>query len=418
MKKLVALITALILSACLVSCGNSDTDVSTEREFPLDEEAVTKILHDNDIPLYSTISYYDETDQNGKTLNFAIDSYDEADMTADEIVVFGTLQLSWGGEDGRSVTMICMEDDGEYADISNTKNLKKIAMAACDFYGGIADRDKIANYFVKAVKNGDIYDENSVLSSWNAEYDGLYFSASFLPAHDDMPVTFRDFEIYDRTRKQWYDGRWERALQTMVDMNPYMFTMEDIQHPDAPSADEINRLIAHNSLGLSVTGQEEQGLTAGRVQYMYMLTAPGEEKYGAVAAIRYSASGKSTAVQYMPTQSDICLSDISAKTATEIACAIYGGVENADELARKVQTAVDNKDFEYNSYGEPCLLIEHEGLYCLPSFGTLMNEDGTKGPQIVTSVGIYNIDSLRAAIYVTKEHNSWHNDLYNRLYGE
>ena len=235
-----------------------------------------------------------------------------------------------------------MEDESEFADISNYDNLRKPVYTACDVYGGIENKKQIADDFISALKDGKIFAD--ALPVWNAEYTGVFVNADFLPAHDDMPVTFRKFEIYDRTRKDWYDSRYERALQIIVDMNPYMYTLEELDHPDALTKEQVNGIISGNQWGLSVSELIDENQTAGAERDIYQLALP-EGTPTATAAVHYNKSGKSTSFSYRIADTDISRSDAGIEFAVKTACNLYGDIDNVDGLAEKSQNRNQQQGF-------------------------------------------------------------------------
>ena len=238
MKKTVSVLLSIIMLLSLTAC--SDNNISKIGDYPLENEVVTQILRSNDFDLNTYVSRYDNTDKTGHTYSYTIDNFDENYECEGEPSVYGILQLEWDGEDGKSVKLVCMEDESEFADISNYDNIRKSVYVACDVYGGINNKEQIADDFIAAIKDGTLFEQD--FPCWDAEYNGIYVQGEFMPKINDEPVTFREFEVYDQTRKDWYDSRFERALQMFVDMNPYMYTLEKLDHPDALTKEQANNI--------------------------------------------------------------------------------------------------------------------------------------------------------------------------------
>lgn len=407
MKKIAALFLSVVISFSLVAC-NTQADVISPQNYPLENKTVTDILNNNGFDLNAYVSRYDDTDKTGYTYAYTIDNFDENYECEGEPSIYGVLQLEWDGEDGKSVKMICMEDESEFADISNYDNLRKSVYTVCDVYGGIENKKQIADDFISALKDGKIFAD--ALPVWNAEYNGIFVNADFLPAHDDMPVTFRKFEIYDRTRKDWYDSRDERALKIIVDMNPYMYTLKELDHPDALTKEQVNNIISGNQWGLSVSELIDENQTAGAERDIYQLALP-DGTPAATAAVHYNKSGKSTSFSYRIADTDISRSDAGVEFAVKTACSLYGDIDNVDGLAEKVKTAINNKDFEYNQYNDPHCLIEQDGIYCMLIFGKIPGNNYE-----FTGLNIYNKDSLQAGIYAVAKNDTWYQKIYSELF--
>ena len=301
-----------------------------------------------------------------------------------------------------------MEDESEFADISNYGNIRKSVYVACDVYGGIENKQQIADDFIAAIKDGVMFEE--VLPQWDAEYNGVYVRGEFLPSVDDEPVTFREFEIYDQKRKEWYDGRYERAIQIIVNMNPYMYTLEEINHPAGLTKEQANNIISDNQWNFVVSEVIDEAQTAGVKRHLYYLTADTGEQVGTVGII-YNKAGKSTGFSYNISNTDAYLSSAGIEFAVKAVCDFYGGVEDTDGLADKVITALANKTFEYNQYGDPHCIIEHNGLYCLLNFGA-------KTPKVYefTGLNLYDKDSLQAGIYTVTKTDDWYEKIYTEIF--
>ena len=407
MKKFVSVLLSALMVLSLAGCSG-ETLTTEIGDYPLDNEVVTQILVSNGFDLNAYVSRYDDTDKTGYTYSYTIDNFDENYEYEGEPSVYGILQLEWDGEDGKCVNMICMEDESEFADISNYDNIRKSVYVACDVYGGIENKQQIADDFISAIKDGAMFEE--ALPQWDAEYNGVYVHGEFLPSVDDAPVTFREFEIYDQTRKQWYDGRYERAIQIIVDMNPYMYTLEEINHPAGLTKEQANNIISDNQWNFVVSEVIDEAQTAGVKRHLYYLTADTGEQVGTVGII-YNKSGKLTGFSYNISNTDAYLSSAGVEFAVKAACDFYGGVEDIDGLADKVITALANKTFEYNQYGDPHCLIEHNGMYCLLNFGA-------KTPKVYefTGLNLYDKDSLQAGIYTAIKNDDWYKKIYTELF--
>jgi len=214
MKKCTSVLLAIIMLLSLTACSD-DKNVIEIGDYPLENEVITQILHSNNFDLNTYVSFYDDTDKTGYRYTYAVDNFDENGDCKGEPSIYGALQLEWNGEDGKSVKMICMEDESEFADISNYDNIRKSVYVACDAYGGIENKQQIADDFISAIKDGTLFEED--FPCWDAEYNGIYVQGEFMPKTEDEPITFHEFEVYDQTRKDWYDTRYERTLQMIKD---------------------------------------------------------------------------------------------------------------------------------------------------------------------------------------------------------
>ena len=408
MKKLFSIILSAVISVSFAACGSQPPAVQTA-EYPLENQAVSQILKNRKFNLNTQLSFYDDSDTSGYTYTYSIDNTDETGNFVGELSMYGILQLEWGGEDGKSIQMVSMYDDSEFADITNYDNLRKSVLVACDVYGGIENPGQIADDFIAAVKKGDIFSE--VLPTWNSAYNGVYVKAEFLPDRNGESFTFRSFEIFDQIRKDWYASRDQRALQLFVDMNPYMFTLEKLEHPPALTQQQVNDIIAGNQWGATATKVNSGSQTAGSERHLYEMRLADDTWIGS-AGLFYNKSGKSTSFSFIPGNTDIHTTDSGVEFAVKTACRIYGDVEDIDGLAQKVKTALENKDFEYNQYNDPHCLIEHNGLYCTLNFSM-------KTPKVYefTGLNLYNRNSLQAGIYSMVKTDNWHEKIYNRYFG-
>lgn len=407
MKKILSVVISAAIFTLFVSC-NQETAAVPVQDYPIENQTVTELMRSNGFELNASAGFYYDTDSTGYTYNYALDNFDENGNCEGEASVYGTLQLQWGGEDGKSVRMICTDNESEFADILNIKNLKKTVYTACDVYGGIENKKQIADDFIAAIREGKILED--ILPVWKAEYNGIFVNADFLPAHDDIPVTFREFEIYDQARKDWYDSRDERALQIIVDMNPYMYTLEKLDHPDALTQEQVNNIISANQWGLSVSGLIDENQTAGAERDIYRLSLPDGTPV-ATAAVHYNKSGKSTSFSYRIADTDISRSDAGIEFAVKTACNLYSDIDDVDGLAEKVKTAINNRDFEYNQYNDPHCLIEQDGIYCMLIFGKIPGRSYE-----FTGLNIYNKDSLQAGIYAVTQNDIWYQKIYSELF--
>ncbi len=213
------LLTFTILMTCLFSSCGEDKVIDV-KDYPLKNETVTEVLASNGFDLSTYSSFYDEEDETGITYTYFLDNFDESGNCTGEPSVYGILNLEWGGEDGKSVEMVCMYEDSRFADITNYDNLKKTVYVACDVYGNTENKKQIADDFITAVKEGSIFEDEESLPVWENEYNGVYVKAEFLYGIDGKPFVFRSFELYDESRKEWYDNSFERIMQMFVDMNP------------------------------------------------------------------------------------------------------------------------------------------------------------------------------------------------------
>lgn len=210
MKKVISVLLSMITLISFTACSD-DKNIVEIGDYPLENEVVTQILHANGFDLNTFVSFYDNDDKTGYTYTYAIDNFDENYECKGEPVIYGALQLEWDGEDGKSVKMICMEKESEFADIFNYDNIRKSVYVACDAYGGIDNKEQIADDFIAVIKDGTLFEED--FPRWDAEYNGIYVQGDFMPKIDGEPITFREFEVYDQTRKVWYDTRYERTLR-------------------------------------------------------------------------------------------------------------------------------------------------------------------------------------------------------------
>lgn len=407
MKKFIAVLISVLLLVFFTACSDSSNTVPVQ-DYPMENRTVTEILTSNGFDLSAFVSFYNDSDTTGYTYNYALDNFDETGNCEGEPVVYGTLQLEWGGEDGKSVKMVCMEDDSEFADIGSYENLKKSVYVACDVYGGIENKKQIADDFIAAIKDGKMFEE--VLPYWESEYDGIYVRADFLPAHDDMPVTFRQFEVYGRERKAWKDGRWERTMQMFVDMNPYKYTLETLDHPDPLTREQAADIISGNRWDIIVSDVVNEDQTAGTERHLYNMALKDGTQIGSVG-IHYDKSGKSVGFTYLIANTDIYQSDEGVEFAVKTACDFYGNIEDPDGLAQKVKGVLADEEFEYNQYGDPHCLIEHNGTYCMLHFGAK-----TQKVYEFTGLTLYSKESLQAGIYSVVKNDNWYRKIYSELY--
>ena len=406
MKKTVSVLLSIIMLFSLTAC--SDNNISKIGDYPLENEVVTQILRSNDFDLNTYVSRYDNTDKTGHTYSYTIDNFDENYECEGEPSIYGILQLEWDGEDGKSVKLVCMEDESEFADISNYDNIRKSVYVACDVYGGINNKEQIADDFIAAIKDGTLFEQD--FPCWDAEYNGIYVQGEFMPKINDEPITFREFEVYDQTRKDWYDSRFERALQMFVDMNPYMYTLEKLDHPDALTKEQANNIVLNNQWDFAVSDVIDEEQTAGVERHLYYLTADNGTQVG-TAGIIYNKSGKSTNFSYNISNTDVYQSDAGIEFAVRTVCDFYGGVEDVDGFVEKVSIALTDKAFEYNQYGDPHCIIEHNGVYGLLIFGA-------KTPKVYefTGLNLYNKSSLQAGIYSMTKTDDWYKKIYTELF--
>lgn len=407
MKRFMDVIVSVLLLVSLTACSDGGNAMPVQ-DYPLEDGTVTEILTSNGFDLSAFVSFYNDSDTTGYTYNYALDNFDETGNCEGEPVVYGTLQLEWGGEDGKSVKMVCMEDDSEFADIDSFENLKKSVYVACDVYGGIENKKQIADDFIVAIKDGKMFEDT--MPYWESEYDGIFVRADFLPAHDDMPVTFRQFEVYGRERKAWKDGRWERTLQMFVDMNPYKYTLETLDHPDPLTGEQAADIISGNRWNIAISEVTNEAQTAGTERHLYDMTLPDGTRVGSVG-IHYDKSGKSVGFTYLIANTDIYRSDAGVEFAVKTTCDFYGGIEDSDGLSEKVKSVLANKEFEYNQHGDPHCLIEHNGVYCMLHFGA-------KTPKVYefTGFNLYSKTSLQAGIYNAAKNDNWYRKIYSELY--
>ena len=81
------------------------------------------------------------------------------------------------------------------------------------------------------------------------------------------------------------------------------------------------------------------------------------------------------------------------------------------DLLKKVKTAINNKDFEYNQYNDPHCLIEQDGIYCMLIFGKIPGNNYE-----FTGLNIYNKDSLQAGIYAVAKNDTWYQKIYSQIF--
>ena len=109
-----------------------------------------------------------------------------------------------------------------------------------------------------------------------------------------------------------------------VDMNPYMYTLEKLDHPDALTKEQANNIVLNNQWDFAVSDVIDEEQTAGVERHLYYLTADNGAQVG-TAGIIYNKSGKSTSFSYNISNTDVYQSDAGIEFAVRTVCDFYGG---------------------------------------------------------------------------------------------
>ena len=408
MKKIICVLLCAV-TLCLTACGESYT--VTENTFPVEAQQATDIFQNYQLNYVLSDKYIMRGEEGVESYGYSINS-----PNSDEKGYYGSIYIYTGEETGRKIGY-SSNWDREISGI-DFDNLKKIAMAVCDIYGEIENKDRIVNDFIAFAtsleKKTEIRSEE-----WEAVYGQLYFNAYLTVNKDGVTRSLNSFSIRNEQRKEFDDGAEAREAQRYIESNPYKFTDKKIKHPRPITAEKIKKIFDASPLDFKITTTEDMAgyefHGSKTVTYMFKAGDRTEECGG--ISTNYNLSGKRVVLELTYLYDDaieIITRDDYITEATKIVCQVYGKVKDEDRLLEKVQQKIEQENADYKKLNSSTWYVENKGMYVVAEHGRFkMNDIRTA----CTRLWLFTKDSLQAEFYQYRDDDGWQGQIYRDVIG-
>ncbi len=398
------------MALCFTACSESYN--VTENPFPVGERQATDIFCNYRLDYVMGDRYTMSAEEGVAAYGYSINSTDN-----DEKGYYGNIYIYTGEESGRKIEYSSNWD----REISATdyESLSKIAMAVCDMYGEIENKEKIVNDFISFAESmAEKQDGES--KEWKAEYGQLYFTAYLTINNDGCTRNLNSFSIRDKQRKEFDDGANDREAQRYIESNPYKFTDKKMKYPKPITAENMKKIFDSSTLDFHIINTEDvEGYeTHGSKTVSYQFRAGDKQESCGDISTNYNLSGKRVVLEmtYMYEDAiEVMTQDDFISEAAKIVCQVYGNVKGEDGLLEKVGQKVRQENADYKKFNSDTWYVENKGMYLVAEHGRFRVKDTRTA---CLRVWLFTKDSLRAELYSYREEPGWEGELYREVFGK
>ena len=408
MKKVMAVI-ILLVTVCLPACGKSYNVV--EIRFPIEEQQATDVFYSHQLSYIMGDRYTLTGEEGVESYGYSINSPNN-----NEEGYYGNIYLYTGEVSGRKIEYNSNWDRKISA--TDFDNLTKMAMALCDLYGEIENKERIVNDFISFADSIE-KKKDGESKEWEAEYGRLYFKAYLTVNKDGVTRSLNSFSIRNEQRKEFDDGAKAREAQRYIESNPYRFTDKKLRHPKSISAEKMKKILDSSTLDFHLMNTEDvEGYEIhGSKTVSYRFSAGDSKEDCGGVSTNYNLSGKRVVLEinYMYEDAiEVMLKNDFITEATKIVCRVYDDVKDEKGLLEKVQHKIRDENADHKKFNSSTWYVENKGMYLVAEHGLFKPKDIRT---TCTRVWLFTKDSLRAEFYSYREDEGWQGQLYRELFG-